>query len=107
MYPYWRGIIYYETYLSDTVKQLKTNVHKGLELMANVSQTLRVLEFFFLQLVLDFIKIWQGLDVTSIGKLSAGFLPPHNVSRIVQQVALSLLNDAILIAGTDVEDMFM
>ena len=75
--------------------------------MANTSQTIRELEFFCLQLEQDFIKIRQGLDVTSTGKLSAGLLPPHNLSQILQQVALKLPNDATLLAGTNLEDMFI
>ena len=47
------------------------------------------------------------MDVTSTGKLSAGLLAPHNLSQILQQVALSLPNDAALIAGTNLEHMFI
>jgi uncharacterized protein YoxC len=70
--------------LNDIVRLLETNVTKHIELMANVSQTVRELEFFYLQLKQDFIKIRQGLDVTSTGKLSAGLLPPHNVTDFIK-----------------------
>jgi hypothetical protein len=93
--------------LNETVEHLESSVFRRVELMANISQTIRELEFFCLQLEQDFIKIRQGLDVTSTGKLSAGLLPPHNVSQILQQVALRLPNDATLIAGTNLEDMFI
>ena len=78
-----------------------------LELVANASQTVRELEFFCLQLEQEFIKIRQGLDVTSTGKLSAELLPPHNLSQILQQVALRLPTDVSLLAGTSMEDMFI
>lgn len=72
--------------------------------MANVSQAVQELEFFSLQLKQDFIKIRQRLDVTSTGRLSAGLLPPHNLSQILQQVALRLPNDTTLIARINLED---
>jgi len=75
--------------------------------MANVSQAVRELEFFCLQLEQDFIKIRQGLDVTSTGRLSAGLLPPHNLSHILQQVAMRLPNDTTLIARTNLEGMLI
>jgi len=61
--------------LNGTIKGIETNIMKRLELMANASQTVRELEFFCLQLEQEFIKIRQGLDVTSTGKLSAELLP--------------------------------
>ena len=78
-----------------------------LDRMANASQTIRELEFFSLQLEQEFIKIRHGLDVTSTGKLSAELLPPHNLSQILQQVALRLPADVSLLAGTSLEDMFV
>jgi hypothetical protein len=93
--------------LNDTAKLLESNLTRRIELLANVSQTIRELEFFSLQLEQDFLKIRQGLDVTSTGKLSAALLPPHNLSQILQQVALRLPNDATLLAGTDLKDMFI
>jgi hypothetical protein len=73
----------------------------------NVSQNVRELEFFCLQLEQEFIKIQEGLNVTSTGKLSAVLLPPHNLSQILQQVTLKLPNDVSLLAGTNLEDMFI
>jgi hypothetical protein len=93
--------------LNDTVKQLEVNLVKRVELLSNVRQRVRELEFFSLQLEQYLLKIRQGLDVTSTGKLSAALLPPHNLSQILQQVALMLPSDATLIAGTDLEDMFI
>jgi len=93
--------------LNNTVKELETNLLKRLELMANTSQTVRELEFFCLQLEQEFFKIRQGLDVTSTGKLSAELLPPHNLSQILQQVALKLPTDVSLVAGTGLDDMFI
>jgi hypothetical protein len=84
--------------LNETVKQLEVNLVKRPELQANVSQTVRELEFFSLQLEQDLLKIRQGLNVTSIGKFSAALLPLDNLSQILQQVALSLPSDATLIA---------
>ena len=93
--------------LNATVEELETNAISQIEHMANASQTVRELEFFSLQLEQEFIKIRQGLDVTSTGKLSAGLLPPHNLSLILQQVALRLPTDVSLLTGTNVEDMFV
>jgi hypothetical protein len=69
--------------LNGTIKEIETNILKRLELMANASKTVRELESFCLQLEQDFIKIRQGLDVTSMGKLSAELLPPHNQSQVL------------------------
>jgi hypothetical protein len=78
-----------------------------LECLANASQTIRELEFFSLQLEQEFIKIRQGLDITSTGKLSAELLPPQNLSEILQQVALRLPADVSLLARTSLQDMFV
>jgi hypothetical protein len=93
--------------LNSTIKELEGKLIHRIELMANASQTVRELEFFSLQLEQEFIKIRQGLDVTSTGKLSAALLPPHNLSQILQQVALRLPTDVSLLAGTSLEDMFL
>jgi hypothetical protein len=61
--------------------------------MINISQATRELEFFCLPLEQEFIKIQEGLDVTSTGKLSPVLLPPHNLSNILQQIALKLPSD--------------
>jgi hypothetical protein len=53
------------------------------------------------------IKIRQGLDVTYRGKLSAALLPPHNLSLLLQKVALKLPTDVALLAGIRLEDMFV
>jgi hypothetical protein len=45
--------------------------------------------------------------VTFTGKLSAALLPPHNLSQILQQVALRLPTNMSLLAGTSLEDMFI
>jgi hypothetical protein len=52
-------------------------------------------------------KSKTGLDVTSTGKLSAELLPPHNLSLILQQVALRLPTDVSLLARTSIEYMFI
>ena len=85
--------------LNGTIKGIETNIMKRLELMANASQTVRELEFFCLQLEQEFIKIRQGLDVTSTGKLSA------ELSQVLQQVALRLPTDVSLITGKNLEDV--
>jgi hypothetical protein len=60
-----------------------------------------------LQFEREFITIRQGLDVTSTGKLAAELLPAHNMSLILQQVALRFPTDVSLLAGTSIEDMFI
>jgi hypothetical protein len=92
--------------LHETVSELEGNFMHELERMANASQNIRELKFFVLQLEQEFIKIRQGLDVTSTGKLSAELLPPQNLSQILQ-VALRLPTDVSLLAGSSLEDMFI
>ena len=92
--------------LNATVEELETTLISQIEHMANASQTVRELEFFSLQLEQEFIKIRQGLDVTSTGKLSAELLAPHNLS-LKLQVALRLPTDVSLLTGTNLEDMFV
>jgi len=72
--------------------------------MAKVSHCTRI-KIFYLQLEHGFIKIKQSLYVTYTGKLSTGELPPHNLSQILQHVALRFPNDATLIAGTNLQDI--
>jgi hypothetical protein len=72
-----------------------------------VSRILREIEFLSLQLEQEFIKLHEGPDVTSTGKLSAVLLPPHNLPQILQQVALKLPSDVSFLAETNVEDMFV
>jgi hypothetical protein len=93
--------------LNETVNALEGNFARQLERMAIASQNVRELEFFVLQLEQEFMKIRQGLDVTSTWKLSAELLPPQNFSQILQQVALRLPTDVSLLAGSSLEDMFI
>jgi exonuclease VII small subunit len=93
--------------LNTTIKQLEANISHRLDYMAQISQTIRELEFFSLQLEQEITNFRQGLDVTSTGKLSAALLPPHNLSLLLQQVALKLPTDVALLAGTSLEDMFV
>jgi hypothetical protein len=85
--------------LNETIETVEERLINRLERI-NASQTIRELEFFSLQLEQEFIKIRQGLDVTSTGKLCAELTPPHNLSQILQQVALRLPTDVSLLAGT-------
>jgi uncharacterized protein YeeX (DUF496 family) len=93
--------------LNNTVKQFEGNLTHRFEYMTQISQTVRELEFFSLQMEQEIIKMRQGLDVTSTGKLSAALLPPHNLSLLLQQVALKLPTEVALLAGTRLEDMFV
>jgi hypothetical protein len=87
----WAGILKLQVgnlmKLNETVEAVEERLINRLERLANASQTIRELEFFSLQLEQEFIKIRQGLDITSTGKLSAELLPPQNLSQILQQVA--------------------
>jgi len=93
--------------LNETVAEVEERLMNRLDRMADASQAIRELQFFSLQLEQEFIKIRQGLDVTSTGKLSAELLPPHNLSQILQQVALRLPADVSLLAGTSLEDVYL
>jgi hypothetical protein len=93
--------------LNITLTQVELEYSTRIEEMMNVSQIVRELEFFCLQLEQEFFKIQEGLDVTSTGKLSAILVPPHNLSQILQQVTLKLPNDVLLLAGTNLENMFV
>jgi hypothetical protein len=75
--------------------------------MINVIQVTRLLEFFCLVLEQEFIKIPEGLDVTSTGKLSAVLLPLDDLSQILKQIDVKLPTDVSLLAGTHLEDMFI
>jgi hypothetical protein len=102
-----KSLVYDVLKLNNTLTYVEEEYSTRIEGMLNVSQVIRELEFFCLQLEQEFIKIHEGLDVTSTGKLSAVLLPPHNLSQILQQVALKLPSDISLLAGTNLEDMFI
>jgi hypothetical protein len=93
--------------LNRSLEVVGSVVINQVESMVNVSGIIREIEFLSLQLEQEFIKLHEGLDVTSTGKLSAVLLPPHNLSQILQQVALKLPSDVSLLAETNLEDMFV
>jgi hypothetical protein len=92
--------------LNNTIKQFQGNITHRLYYMSHTSQTVMELEFIFLQLEQEIIKIRQGLDVTPTGKLSPALLPPHDLSLLLEQVAWILLTVVALLAGTSIENMF-
>jgi hypothetical protein len=102
-----RSLVYDILKLNGTVSHIAEEVDTRLEDMMNITQATRELEFFCLQLEQEFIKIQEGLDVTSTGKLPTVYLPPHNLSQTLQQIVLTLPSDMSLVAGTGLEDMFI
>lgn len=57
---------------------------------SNVSRTMRELEFTVIQLQLSVIQLQEGLEISAAGRLSSVLIPPHNLSKILQEVTLRL-----------------
>ncbi|KDR16988.1 hypothetical protein L798_09317 [Zootermopsis nevadensis] len=73
----------------------------------NVSRHMRELEFAALRLQQELIQLQEGLDVTSLGRLSSVLLPPSNLSSLLGQIALKLPRDVSLITNTEIDNMYI
>jgi hypothetical protein len=47
------------------------------------------------------------LETSAIGRLSSVLIPPYNLSKILQEVNLRLPHDVSLIAGSDMDNMYV
>jgi hypothetical protein len=74
---------------------------------SNVSRTMRELEFTVVQLQQSVTRLQEGLETSATGKLSSVLIPPHNLSKILQEVILKLPQDISLIAGFSIENMYV
>jgi hypothetical protein len=93
----------YQNKVGDAVQNLETLVY----FQANISRTMRELEFTVLQLQQSVIQLQEGLEISAAGRLSSVLIPPHNLSKILQEVTLRLPQDISLIAGSNVENMYV
>jgi hypothetical protein len=93
----------YQRKFEDAVQNLETLVY----FQANVSRTMRELEFTVMQLQQSVIQLQEGLEISAAGRLSSVLIPPHNLSKILQEVTLRLPQDVSLIAGFNVENMYV
>jgi hypothetical protein len=75
----------YQRKFEDAVQNLETLVY----FQANVSCTMRKLEFTVIQLQ-------EGLEISAPGRLSSVLIPPHNLSKMLQEVTLRLPQDVSL-----------
>ena len=93
----------YQKSVEDEIQNLKTLIN----FQANVSRVMRELEFTVMQLQQSVIQLQEGLEISAAGRLSSVLIPPHNLSKILQEVALRLPQDVSLIAGFTVENMYV
>jgi hypothetical protein len=68
---------------------------------------MRELEFMVIQLQQSVMRLQEGLDTSATGRLSSVLIPPHNLSKILQDVMLKLPQDVSLIAGFTIENMYV
>jgi hypothetical protein len=93
----------YQRTVEDAVQNLKTLIY----FQANISRTMRELEFTVMQLQQSAIQLQGGLEISAAGRLSSVLIHPHNLSKILQEVTLRLPQDISLIAGFNVENMYV
>lgn len=65
------------------------------------------LEFTVIQLQKEFVQLQGGMETSATGRLSSVLIPPHNLSKFLQEVALWLPPDASLLAGSSMENMYL
>jgi hypothetical protein len=68
---------------------------------------MRELEFTVTQLQQSVKQLQERLEIIANGRLSSVLIPPHNLSKILQDVTLRLPQDVSLIAGFNVENMYV
>jgi ABC-type transporter Mla subunit MlaD len=88
---------------NDTVQ----NLEKLVDYQSNISRTMRELEFMVIQLQQSILRLQEGLDTSATGRLSSVLIPPHNLSKILQEVIFKLPPDVSLVAGFTIENMYV
>lgn len=68
---------------------------------------MRELEFTVMQLQQEVEQLQEGFETSATGRLSLVLIPPHNLSKILQEVTLRLLQDDSLRAASNVENMYV
>jgi hypothetical protein len=89
--------------LDNTVQHLEALIH----FQSNISRVMRELEFTVIQLRQLVMNLREELATSATGRLSSVLIPPHNLSKILQEVILKLPEDVSVIAGFSVEDMYI
>jgi hypothetical protein len=105
------GLTTVARFLKSTIVNVWNNTVRNLkyllEYQFNMSRTMRKLDFTAIQLQQAVLRLQEGLEVSSTGRLSSVLIPPHNLSRILQEVMLKLPQDVSLIAGFTIENMYI
>jgi hypothetical protein len=57
--------------------------------------------------MIQVIKVQEGLETSATGRLSLVLIPPHNLSKIVQEITLRLPQDVSLIASSNTGDTYV
>jgi hypothetical protein len=68
---------------------------------------MRELEFVAMQLQQSVMRLQEGLETSATGRLFSILIPPHNLSKILEEVILKLSQDVSLIAGFIIENMYI
>jgi hypothetical protein len=68
---------------------------------------MRELKFTVLQLQQSVTHLQEGLETSATGRLTSVWIPPHNLSKILQEVTLRLPQDVSLIAASNIENMYV
>jgi hypothetical protein len=92
-----------QDHFENAVQYLKTLIL----LQSNVSRAMRELEFTVMQLQQEVEQLQEGFETSATGRLSLVLIPPHNLSKILQEVTLRLLQDDSLRAASNVENMYV
>jgi hypothetical protein len=91
----------YQKNFEEAVQQLKTLIY----FQSNVSRVMLELEFTAMQRAI--IQVQEGLENSATGRLSSVLIPPHNLSKILEEVTLRLPQDVSLTAGSNTENMYV
>jgi hypothetical protein len=102
-----RQVVFEVVYLNRTISSIIDKTRIAFEVQKNISRTMRELEFTALRLQQELMQLHEGIDISSSGRLSSVLVPPNNLSGLLQQFALKLPRDVCLLAGTDLDNMYV
>jgi hypothetical protein len=102
-----RQVVSEVVYLNRTISSIVDKTRIAFEIQKNISRTMRELEFTALRLQQELMQLHEGIDISSSGRLSSVLVPPNNLSSLLQQIALKLPRDVSLLAGTDLDNMYV